>query len=46
MNLILFKGFGLAGRSTAECKHADPLAIVCLHQADIGEYIRSEDTLI
>ncbi|CAH1398985.1 unnamed protein product [Nezara viridula] len=39
-------GFGLAGRSTAECKHADPLAIVCLHQADIGEYIRSEDTLV
>ncbi|BES91973.1 unnamed protein product [Nesidiocoris tenuis] len=39
-------GLGLAGRSTAECKHADPLAIVCLHQTDIGEYVRSEDTLI
>ncbi|KAF6213525.1 hypothetical protein GE061_011245 [Apolygus lucorum] len=39
-------GFGVAGRSTTECKHADPLTIVCLHQADIGEYVRSEDTLI
>ncbi|XP_075210083.1 60S ribosome subunit biogenesis protein NIP7 homolog isoform X2 [Lycorma delicatula] len=39
-------GFGVAARSTAECKHADPLATVCFHQADIGEYIRSEDTLL
>uniref|UniRef100_A0A023F9B3 60S ribosome subunit biogenesis protein NIP7 homolog n=1 Tax=Triatoma infestans TaxID=30076 RepID=A0A023F9B3_TRIIF len=39
-------GFGVAARSTAECKHVDPLAIVCLHQADIGEYVRAEDTLI
>ncbi|KAF2886138.1 hypothetical protein ILUMI_20036, partial [Ignelater luminosus] len=39
-------GFGVAARSTAECKHADPLAVVCFHQADIGEYIRSEADLI
>lgn len=39
-------GFGVAGHSTAECKHADPLTIVCFHQADIGEYIRSEDDLL
>lgn len=39
-------GFGVAGRSTAECKSADPLTTVCFHQADIGEYIRSEDTLL
>lgn len=38
-------GFGVAARSTAECRHADPLVAVCFHQADIGEYIRSEDTL-
>lgn len=38
-------GFGTAAKSTSECRHADPGAIVCFHQADIGEYIRSEDTL-
>lgn len=39
-------GFGVAAKTTAECKHADPMSVVCFHQADIGEYIRSEDTLI
>nr|CAD7462599.1 unnamed protein product [Timema tahoe] len=39
-------GFGVAAKTTAECKHADPMSIVSFHQADIGEYIRSEDTLI
>lgn len=39
-------GFGVAARSTAECKHADPLATVCFHQADIGEYIRAEEDLL
>lgn len=39
-------GFGVAARSTAECKHADPLTLVCFHQADIGEYLRSEDNLL
>lgn len=39
-------GFGVAGRSTAECKLADPLTVVCFHQADIGEYIRSEEDLL
>lgn len=39
-------GFGAAARSTAECKHADPLTTVCFHQADIGEYIRCEDDLL
>ncbi|KAF5298265.1 hypothetical protein FQR65_LT09776 [Abscondita terminalis] len=28
-------GFGVAARTTLECKHADPLAVVCFHQADI-----------
>ncbi|CAH0552879.1 unnamed protein product [Brassicogethes aeneus] len=39
-------GFGVAARSTAECKHADPMSSVCFHQADIGEYIRSEEDLL
>ncbi|EFN70551.1 60S ribosome subunit biogenesis protein NIP7-like protein [Camponotus floridanus] len=39
-------GFGVAAKSTADCKHADPMATICFHQADIGEYLRSEDTLI
>ncbi|CAL8126964.1 unnamed protein product [Orchesella dallaii] len=38
-------GFGTAAKSTTECRHTDPGTIVCFHQADIGEYIRSEDTL-
>ena len=38
-------GFGVAAKSTAECRHSDPMAIICFHQADIGEYIRSEQTL-
>ncbi|XP_065556647.1 60S ribosome subunit biogenesis protein NIP7 homolog [Artemia franciscana] len=39
-------GFGVAAKSTAECRHTDPMAIICFHQADIGEYIRNEDTLL
>ncbi|XP_012229416.1 60S ribosome subunit biogenesis protein NIP7 homolog [Linepithema humile] len=39
-------GFGVAAKSTTDCKHADPMATICFHQADIGEYIRSEDTLL
>ncbi|EZA54977.1 hypothetical protein DMN91_008954 [Ooceraea biroi] len=39
-------GFGVAAKSTADCKDADPMATICFHQADIGEYIRSEDTLL
>ncbi|XP_019772806.1 60S ribosome subunit biogenesis protein NIP7 homolog [Dendroctonus ponderosae] len=39
-------GFGVAARSTAECKMVDPLTVVCFHQSDIGEYIRSEDDLL
>jgi 60S ribosome subunit biogenesis protein NIP7 len=39
-------GFGVAAKSTTECKLADPLVTVCFHQADIGEYVRAEDNLI
>nr|CAG4646618.1 EOG090X0EWC [Macrothrix elegans] len=39
-------GFGVAAKTTSECRHAEPMAIICFHQADIGEYIRAEDTLL
>lgn len=39
-------GFGVTSKSTAECKHADPLSTVAFHQADVGEYIRSEESLL
>lgn len=39
-------GFGVAAKSTVECKFAEPLSTVCFHQADIGEYIRAEEELL
>ncbi|CAG0881152.1 unnamed protein product [Cyprideis torosa] len=39
-------GFGVAAKSTAECRHADPMSIVCFHQADVGEYLRHEAELV
>uniref|UniRef100_A0A8C4R3Z0 60S ribosome subunit biogenesis protein NIP7 homolog n=1 Tax=Eptatretus burgeri TaxID=7764 RepID=A0A8C4R3Z0_EPTBU len=39
-------GFGVAAKSTQECRHADPMALVVFHQADIGEYIREENDLV
>ncbi|XP_034949463.1 60S ribosome subunit biogenesis protein NIP7 homolog [Chelonus insularis] len=39
-------GFGVAAKSSADCKLADPMATICFNQADLGEYIRSEDTLL
>ncbi|XP_045479540.1 60S ribosome subunit biogenesis protein NIP7 homolog [Harmonia axyridis] len=38
-------GFGVAAKSTMECKNAEPAAVIVFHQADIGEYVRSEDVL-
>ncbi|XP_028394134.1 60S ribosome subunit biogenesis protein NIP7 homolog [Dendronephthya gigantea] len=38
-------GFGVAARSTQDCRRANPTDIICFHQADTGEYIRSEETL-
>uniref|UniRef100_A0A1I7WTV2 Uncharacterized protein n=1 Tax=Heterorhabditis bacteriophora TaxID=37862 RepID=A0A1I7WTV2_HETBA len=34
--------FGVSAKSTADCKRADPTAIVVLHQSDLGEYLRNE----
>lgn len=38
-------GFGIAAKSTTDCRKLDPNGIVVLHQADIGEYLRMEDEL-
>lgn len=38
-------GFGVLAKSTADCRRANPMAIVAFHQADVGEYIRNEETL-
>ncbi|XP_009605219.1 uncharacterized protein LOC107808294 [Nicotiana tabacum] len=38
-------GFGVAAKSTQDCRKMDPNGIVVLHQADIGEYLRMEDEL-
>ncbi|KAL1772691.1 60S ribosome subunit biogenesis protein NIP7-like isoform X1, partial [Sigmodon hispidus] len=38
-------GFGVAAKSTQDCRKVDPMAIVVFHQADIGEYVRHEKTL-
>ncbi|KAK0156332.1 60S ribosome subunit biogenesis protein NIP7 [Merluccius polli] len=38
-------GFGVAAKTTQECRRMDPMAIVVFHQADVGEFIRNEDTL-
>ncbi|VDN56652.1 unnamed protein product [Dracunculus medinensis] len=35
-------GFGVTAKGTAECRKADPTAIVVLHQCDLGEYLRKE----
>ncbi|CAB0029706.1 unnamed protein product [Trichogramma brassicae] len=39
-------GFGVAAKSTPECSNADPMTVICFHQADVGEYIRNEDDLL
>ncbi|KAI9457716.1 cytosolic large ribosomal subunit protein [Russula earlei] len=38
-------GFGVTARSTMDTRKLDPTAIVVFHQADVGEYLRDEDTL-
>ena len=39
-------GFGVAAKSTTECRSANPENIVLYHQADIGEYLREEADLV
>lgn len=38
-------GFGVLAHPTEKCKDLDPTANVVLHQADIGEYLRNEDSM-
>ncbi len=46
IEICCFQGFGVAAKATSECRHADAMTIVCFHQADVGQYIRAEDTLL
>ena len=39
-------GFGVSTKSTAQVRTCDPYVIIVLHQADVGEYLRSEEHLI
>ena len=38
-------GFGVAAQSTDMCRVLEATAYVVLHQADVGEYLRTEDEL-
>jgi len=38
-------GFGVTARSTEGTRKIDPTGIVVFHQADVGEYLRDEETL-
>ncbi|KAK3066279.1 ribosome biosynthesis protein nip7 [Coniosporium uncinatum] len=38
-------GFGVTARSTAEGRRLEPTSVVTFRQADVGEYLREEDTL-
>lgn len=38
-------GFGITARSTTDCRKLDAAEIVCLHQSDLGEYLREEASL-
>ncbi|KAI9296451.1 60S ribosome subunit biogenesis protein nip7 [Neoconidiobolus thromboides FSU 785] len=39
-------GFGVTARSSNDMKKLEPTAIIAYHQADCGEYLRQEDTLM
>jgi len=41
----LIQGFGVSAKSTAEARRLDPTGITTFRQADVGEYLREEDTL-
>jgi len=38
-------GIGVTARSTADSRKMEPTAIAAFHQADVGEYLRDEDSL-
>ncbi|XP_069453622.1 60S ribosome subunit biogenesis protein NIP7 homolog [Ovis canadensis] len=39
------KAFGVAAKSTQDCRRVDTMITVAFHQADIGEYVRHEEML-
>jgi 60S ribosome subunit biogenesis protein NIP7 len=39
------QGFGITARSTAQTRNLDPTGVVVFRQADVGEYLREEDSL-
>ena len=38
-------GFGVLAKGTTDCRRLDPTAMVCLHQSDVGEYLRAEEEM-
>ena len=38
-------GFGIAAKSTQDCRKMDPNGLVVIRQADTGEYLRNQDDL-
>lgn len=38
-------GFGVTARSTLDTRKLDPSGIIVFHQADVGEFLRDEDTM-
>ena len=39
------QGFGVTARSTLDTRKLDPTGIIVFHQADVGEFLRDEDTM-
>jgi 60S ribosome subunit biogenesis protein NIP7 len=38
-------GFGVCMKSTVQCRELDPMHVVVINQADVGEYLRSEEEM-
>jgi len=38
-------GFGMCMKTTQQCRDLDPVHTVVINQADVGEYLRSEDDI-
>ena len=39
------KGFGVTSQATSAAKRLEPTGIAVFRQADVGEYLREEDSL-
>ena len=38
-------GFGVCMKTTSQCRDLDPTQVVVINQADVGEYLRSEEEI-